>query len=102
MKNILIILTIAMAIVACNSKNTKKVEAIAADPDTVALVLHVEGMTCDHCEMTVQGSVTELAGIIDVKADHEDSTTVVKYDASQTNLEAIKKAIEQKGYNIVN
>lgn len=101
MKKNLFILAFALAFIACNSKQTKNTEAVATLPDTVALVLHVEGMTCNHCEMTVQGSVADLAGIIDIKADHRDSTSTVTYDASQINIDAITKAIEKKGYKVV-
>ena len=83
---------------ACNSKTSGTKEQLAAEPDTIQKVLHVERMTCDHCEMTVEGSVKELAGIVSVKADYEDSTTVVKYDASKVSLASISKAIEKKGY----
>lgn len=83
---------------ACNSKKASTKEQLAAHPDTIQKILQVDRMTCDHCEMTIEGSIKELTVIVSVKADHEDSTTVVKYNASRVSLESISKAIEKKGY----
>lgn len=98
MKKLFIVLFGIALLAACNSKNTNTKEQLAAQADTIQKVLHVERMTCDHCEMTIEGSVKELAGIVSVKADHVDSTTVVKYDASKVSLTSISQAIEKKGY----
>lgn len=100
MKYLVIVFVLVLGF-ACNSTNKKVNQELSATPDTLKTVLHVEGMTCDHCEMTVQGSVNEIAGIVSIKADHVDSSTVVSYDASQTSLSEISKAIEKKGYKVV-
>ena len=100
MKKIATVLLATILFVACNSKTNKGDSSAVAKPDTVQTILHVEGMTCDHCEMAIQGSVTKLAGVFSVKANYEDSTTVVKYDASKVAQEDINKAIAKKGYNV--
>ena len=101
MKKLFSILLVIALFVACNSKTSKNSASVVAQPDTVLTILHVDGMTCDHCEMAIQGSVAELAGVIEVKANHEDSTTFVKYDASKVGLDAIDEAIAKKGYKVV-
>ena len=98
MKKIFIVIFGLALITACNSKKASTKEQLAAQPDTIQKVLHVERMTCDHCEMTIEGGVKELTGIVSVKANHIDSTTIVKYDASKVSLASISKAIEKKGY----
>ena len=101
MKKILFLLMI-IAAVSCNNKTNKTAEvSTALEPDTLNTVLLVEGMTCDHCEMTVQGSVAELEGAIQVTANHEDSTAVIQYDASKISLKEISEAIEAKGYKVL-
>lgn len=97
----LLILAFALAILgACNSPKTKTEANLSAEPDTVQTTLHVEGMSCDHCEMTIQDGVKQLDGIVEVVANHEDSTTYVKYDASKTSFKEITAAIQKKGYKV--
>lgn len=100
-KNILAIVILAAGLLTCQSgvKNNQ-----AANPEVEKLVteisLKVEGMTCDHCEMSIQKGVAELPGIESVLANHEDSTTVVKFDQSKTSEDDIKKVIEKRGYQV--
>lgn len=102
MKKLLFVLFVAGALAACNTKRSSTSEiSTTVVPDTIQTVLHVERMTCDHCEMTIEGSVKELPGIVQVKAEHLDSTTLIKYDASQISIETIAQAIEKKGYKVV-
>ncbi len=85
--------------IACSQKDTKTtVEQPVAD---VELVYHVEGMTCDHCEMSIQKGVNELEGIAKVEANHEDSTTRIVYNPSKTDPDKITAAIERRGYHVI-
>ncbi|MGF7140438.1 cation transporter [Roseimarinus sediminis] len=101
MKQLAMVLFALFVLAACNNKSKSNTEVLSAAPDTLQTILHVEGMTCDHCEMTVQGSVAGLAGLVSIEANHVDSSTVVKYDASQLSLKQITEAIEKKGYKVV-
>lgn len=101
MKRILVVFFALFVLAACNSNTKSNSEELSATPDTLQTLLHVEGMTCDHCEMTVQGSVAGLSGIVSIEANHVDSSTVVKYDTSQISLKQISEAIEKKGYQVV-
>lgn len=101
MKKILVLLLIVAAFTACNTKQNQSNESLASTADTIQTVLHVERMTCDHCEMTVEGSVKALPGIVEVKANFEDSTTSVQFDASLITLATITEAIEKNGYKVV-
>ena len=38
----------------------------------------VDGMTCGHCELSVQEEVGEIAGVTGVKADHKTGNVVVE------------------------
>lgn len=87
-------------IVACNQKNTKTTTQEEQPVADVELVYHVEGMTCDHCEESIQKGVNELKGISLVEANHEDSTAHVIYNPLQTNTEEIVAAIEKRGYHV--
>ncbi|MDA3930090.1 MAG: cation transporter [Prolixibacteraceae bacterium] len=102
MKKIIFIFAIILGLFACNSKKTSTTNGtLSTVSDTVKTVLHVEGMTCDHCEMTVQSSVGELSGLIKIEANYEDSTAYIQYDASQLTKKELAAAIEKKGYKVV-
>ncbi|KOH45583.1 heavy-metal-associated domain-containing protein [Sunxiuqinia dokdonensis] len=99
MKTSLLLSLFILIAVACNQKDTKTApEKAVAD---IELVYHVEGMTCDHCEMSIQKGVNELEGIAEVQANHEDSTTRVVYNPSVTDPGKIMAAIEKRGYRVV-
>jgi mercuric ion binding protein len=100
MKNLLFIAVIAAFFAGCAGKSTTE-NASPATATTVAnktVVLAVEGMTCTGCENTVQESVTKIAGVTEIKASHLDSTAVVTFDSTKTNLAAIGDAINEAGY----
>jgi len=103
MKKISFLLVIILAMMACNqqAKKTTVDQKTTVVIDTVVTLLQVNGMSCDGCEATIEKSVSKLPGIFEVKADHEDSTTLVKFDGNQTNLEKIGEAIASKGYTMV-
>ncbi|WP_163708943.1 heavy-metal-associated domain-containing protein [Mangrovibacterium lignilyticum] len=98
---ILFALSIAL-FTACSNSAKQPADAntatVSAEP--VEIVYHVEGMTCDHCEESIQKGVGELPGISLVEANHEDSTTKVIYDPSKTDEKAIAEAIGKRGYTV--
>lgn len=97
MKYLILIFSLALGAAACAPKQAPKEKAA---PVWVEANLKVEGMTCDHCEESIQKGVAELAGIDSISANHEDSTAFVKFDTTQTNLGEIAKAIEKRGFHV--
>jgi len=95
MKQIILIAGLALSIASCSPKQAPKEKTA---PVMVEANLKVEGMTCDHCEESIQKGVTEIAGIDSISANHEDSTAFVRFNASETDLAAITKAIEGRGF----
>ena len=92
-------LIFALFLIACSSGETKK--TADAPAQQVELTYQVNGMTCDHCEMSIHKGVNALEGIAKVEANHEDSTTVVVFDPSKTNKAQIAEAIEKRGFQVV-
>jgi copper chaperone len=63
--------------------------------------LNVEGMSCDHCKMTVSKAVSALSGVQSVQVSLEEKTVAVDFDETVQTLSGIKEAIENSGYQIV-
>ena len=64
-------------------------------------ILNVEGMSCDHCKMAVTRAVSSLEGVGSVEVDLESNTAAVQFDESILPLDAVKQAIEARGYEVV-
>lgn len=64
-------------------------------------VLHVEGMSCEHCVKAVTNAVNSLPGIGNVTVDLSAKTVTVEHDPAQSPLEKIKAEIDDQGYEIV-
>lgn len=63
--------------------------------------LNVEGMTCGHCKMTVENSVSDLDGVTSAKVNLKKQNVTFKYDESMVSLDQVKEAINASGYQVV-
>jgi len=64
-------------------------------------VIKVEGMTCNHCKMAVEGALKKLNGITDAKVSLEDKNVTVTLNENEVTFEQMKEAIEDQGYDVV-
>ena len=55
---------------------------------------------CDHCVTSIQGAVSALHGVKDVRVSLEDTTVAVSYDAEIAARSSIVDAIEEQGYAV--
>lgn len=62
--------------------------------------LKIEGMTCGHCERTVEESIRELGAT--GKADRVAGIAKITYDEKSDQLAKIREAIEENGYSVKN
>lgn len=61
----------------------------------MSTTITVEGMTCGHCEQTVEEALREVSGVTDVTADREAEQASVDGDADVT---ALVQTVEDAGY----
>ncbi|QLD85291.1 heavy-metal-associated domain-containing protein [Natronomonas halophila] len=59
--------------------------------------ISVEGMTCGHCEQTVEEALQNVPGVTDATADQEDDQVEVDGDADTATL---VEAVEDAGYTV--
>ena len=64
------------------------------------ITLQAPEIHCDHCKMSIEGAVGSLAGVSSVEVAIADATVDVTYDDSTTDLDSIKKTIEEQGYAV--
>lgn len=62
--------------------------------------LKVEGMTCQHCCTTVKKAVEKTKGVSSAEVNLKNKTIIVTHDES-TDIDEIKNAIEDQGFDII-
>lgn len=74
-------------------------EIIESQEDTIMqTVIKVNGMMCTHCKARVEGICKEAPGVTDAVVDLAAKTVTV---SGNTDIEALKKAINDAGYEVV-
>jgi copper ion binding protein len=61
----------------------------------------VPDMSCVHCKSSIEESLREVSGVRKAKADPDSKVVEVEYDEGQVGEEAVKAAIEDAGYSVV-
>lgn len=64
------------------------------------ITLNVNGMSCSHCENAVKKAVGALDGVSSVAVDLKGKKVTVTYEPEKTNVEQMKEAIEDQGYDV--
>lgn len=62
----------------------------------MATTLTVEGMSCEHCEQTVEDALRSVQGVTGASADRESEHARVDGDPDPT---ALVRAVEDAGYS---
>ncbi|MBP5605500.1 MAG: metal-transporting ATPase, partial [Ruminiclostridium sp.] len=74
------------------------ISSLSAD-DTI-YTIEINGMMCPHCEATVRKCVMSFSGVRSADVSHEKGTAVLHLDGTPVDLDGIKKAITEKGYEV--
>lgn len=61
---------------------------------------NVQGMTCGHCKMSVEGALKKLDGVSVAEVNLDAGKVDVTFDESKVNVDAMKEAIEEQGYDV--
>jgi copper chaperone len=64
------------------------------------VLLVVEGMSCGHCEQTVESGLKSLPGVHQVRADHSRNIVSVEIDEG-TRIDPLKARLKELGYEPV-
>lgn len=82
------------------TKETEEtVSAERKEENEMTKTITIEGMMCNHCEMTVKKALESLDGVTNATVSHEKGTAVVEMTKDVDN-EALKKAVEDKDYKV--
>lgn len=64
-----------------------------------AIVIAVEGMTCEGCASHINIALKRIKGVISAEANYREKNVKVVYDPKQVTVERIKQGIRDAGYD---
>ncbi len=86
-------------ITSCSSSDSKSQKVIIVnESEIVKEIIGVNGMTCVGCEVTLEGSISKIEGVVSVKASHTENEAIIEFDSTKTNINAITNTIRKSGY----
>lgn len=69
-------------------------------PSGTTLTLHLSGMHCASCSLTVDDTLEELDGVLRSHTSYAKSTTRVTYDPQRITPASLLSAVESLGYTV--
>lgn len=87
--------SVALALLLINALFIQKLHTHTITPNNLMKTYHIEGMNCNHCRMTAEKAIQEVAGVTSVTVDLQKKEAYVEGSATP---EAIAKAIEEVGF----
>ena len=64
-------------------------------------IIKVEGMSCMHCQLRVKKAVEAVEGVTKADVNLQTKQVVIDYEEGKANLEKVKAAITEAGYEPV-
>jgi copper chaperone len=61
-------------------------------------IIKVEGMSCMHCQLRVKKAVEAVEGVQRADVNLQNKQVTVDYEEGKANLEKVKDAIRESGY----
>ncbi|MCC7326765.1 MAG: heavy-metal-associated domain-containing protein [Burkholderiales bacterium] len=65
------------------------------------VTMSVEGMTCGGCVASVTRVLKAIPGVADVDVTLEPGAAKVSFDSQRTGIPALRSAITEAGYDVV-
>ncbi|MBR3888063.1 MAG: heavy-metal-associated domain-containing protein [Clostridia bacterium] len=63
------------------------------------ILFNVDGMMCTGCENRVKSALSEIDGVVEVVANHENGTVIVKTN-KELKKEDLAEIIENLGFDV--
>ena len=91
-------LAIAVATALAAPRSPLVRDAIAAEPTVATVTLHVDGMTCTSCAVTVRVALKKLDGVKDAVVSVEEKRALVTYEPSKVTPQQMVEVVNKAGY----
>ncbi len=64
-----------------------------------SLKLRITGMSCAHCQKSVEKALSQVPGVYGAVVDLRDASAQVDYDDDTATIEELTRAVAQAGYS---
>ncbi|MGE5593504.1 MAG: heavy-metal-associated domain-containing protein [Betaproteobacteria bacterium] len=64
------------------------------------LVLHINGMSCNHCRAAVERALLKVPGVKTAQVDLASGTARVTFDPDKATRDHMVRAVEDEGYRV--
>ncbi|XP_025942078.1 copper-transporting ATPase 1 isoform X1 [Apteryx rowi] len=71
----------------------------ASQPLTQVVVINIEGMTCNSCVQSIEGVISQKAGVKSIHVSLPNHNGTIEYDPLQTCPEDLQSSIEDMGFD---
>lgn len=71
----------------------------ASQPLTQVVVINIEGMTCNSCVQSIEGVLSQKAGVKSVRVSLANRNGTIEYDPLQTCPEDLRSSIKDMGFD---
>ncbi|KFM00878.1 Copper-transporting ATPase 1, partial [Aptenodytes forsteri] len=71
----------------------------ASQPLTQVVVINIEGMTCNSCVQSIEGVISQKAGVKSIHVSLANRNGTIEYDPLQTCPEDLRSSIEDMGFD---
>ena len=78
---------------------TLSIPSFAQQKGTLKVVIKTPGVQCEACKTRIENHLVHEYGVSSVKADYRKHTVTVTYYKDRTNIENIKTALANMGYD---
>uniref|UniRef100_A0A663M8L1 Copper-transporting ATPase 1 n=1 Tax=Athene cunicularia TaxID=194338 RepID=A0A663M8L1_ATHCN len=72
----------------------------ASQPLTQFVVINIEGMTCNSCVQSIEGVISQKAGVKSIRVSLSNRNGTIEYDPLQTCPEDLRSSIEDMGFDV--
>lgn len=78
-------------------------QVIVVDKSNIEQIkLNISGMDCEACSQTINLALSKVPGVLEYKTEYKNGSSIVKFDNSKTNEQAIVNAVNETGYKVEN
>ena len=64
------------------------------------VVLNIPDISCEHCERTITGALTPVAGVCSVNVDIPTRQVRVEYDEASVDVDRMKEVLQEEDYPV--
>jgi copper chaperone CopZ len=109
MKNLLVITVLVLSLTSFQvkaqqccptSKSQTIMEASINQQTTNTVKFKIDGITCAGCSNAIYNALKEVEGVVEHSVEYPGDIAIIKFENTKTNIEALKKIIENKGYKV--